>query len=358
MATVDERVRRGDGVGAAAPAPAPPPRLRRRSPEERRRLRRRAAWRKAGLVLLFLSPWIIGFVVFTGGPMVISFFWSFTHYDMASAPRWIGLDNYKYMFGLGHFTHSPKLPPGAHDPYYWQAVRNTLFIIAFGVPLRVIFALLTAMLLTRPKRGVNAYRTMFFMPSMAPKVAAALVFVFLLNPTTGPVNQFLNAITGGHAPLWFYDPTWAKPALLIMGLWGVGDAIVIYLAGLLNVPRELYEAISIEGANAWQRFRNVTLPLMTPVIFFTIIMGVIDGFQYFDQAFVASNVASGQTYVLGTPQNSLLFYSIYLYQWAFRNFNMGYAAAMAWVLFAATMAATAVLLLTSRRWVHYGGGQQ
>jgi multiple sugar transport system permease protein len=354
-----------DKVGAQTVAVSPPDsaaptlglRIPRRSQAERRRSRRRSALRKYGVVVLMLSPWIVGFIVFTGGPMIVSLFWSFTHYDMASAPRWIGLDNYKFMFGLGHFTHS-SLAPGAHDPYYWQAVRNTLYIIVFGVPLRVVFAMLTAMLLTRPKRGVNAYRTMFFMPAMAPKVAAALVFVFLLNPTSGPATQLINAVSGGRAPLWFFDPTWAKPALLIMGLWGIGDAIVIYLAGLLNVPRELYEAISIEGATAWQRFRNVTLPLMTPVIFFTIVLGVIDGFQYFDQAFVASNVASGQTAILGTPENSLLFYSIYLYQWAFRNFNMGYAAAMAWVLFAATMAVTAVLLLTSRRWVHYGGGDQ
>jgi multiple sugar transport system permease protein len=339
------------GPAAVPAAGPPPPAIPRRSVAERRRARRRAALRKYGAVLILLSPWIVGFVVFTLTPMIISLYWSFTHYDMASAPRWVGLDNYRFMFGVGKI-HGIK----AADPYFWTAVRNTLWIIVFGVPLRVLFAMVTAMLLTRPKRGTNAYRTLFFMPSMAPKVAAALVFVYLLNPTTGPVNQLLNLIPGVDAPLWFYDPAWSKPSLLVLGLWGIGDAIVIYLAGLLSVPRELYEAIAIEGANAWQRFRNVTLPLITPVIFFTIVMGVIDGFQYFDQAFVASNVASGQTSILGTPQNALLFYSVYLYQWAFRNFNMGYAAAMAWVLFAATMVATAVLLLTSRRWVHYGGG--
>jgi len=349
-----------DGAGpeaaaGAGPAPAAKPAaglLGRRSPEDRRRARRRAALRKYGAVLLLLSPWIIGFVVFTLTPMLISLYWSFTHYDMASTPRWVGLDNYRFMFGIGKI-HGIK----AADPYFWTAVKNTLWIIVFGVPLRVLFAMGTAMLLTRPKRGTNAYRTLFFMPSMAPKVAAALVFVYLLNPTTGPVNQLLNMIPGIHAPLWFYDPATSKPALLVLGLWGVGDAIVIYLAGLLSVPRELYEAIAIEGANTWQRFRNVTLPLITPVIFFTIVMGVIDGFQYFDQAYVAGNaVSGGQTSVLGSPQNSLLFYGLYLYEWAFRNFAMGYASAMAWVLFGATMTATAVLLLTSRRWVHYGGG--
>jgi multiple sugar transport system permease protein len=355
MATTDTAATAAGAARAGAAAPAARTLIPRRSPAERRRLRRRSALKKYGMVLLFLSPWIIGFVVFTGGPMVVSFFWSFTHYDMASAPKWIGLANYKFMFGVGHIK---GLPAGAHDPYFWTSVRNTLWIIVFGVPLRVVFSMLTAMLLTRPKRGVNTYRTMFFMPSMAPKVAAALVFIYLLNPTTGPVNQLLGHIPGVHAPLWFYDPSYAKPALLILGLWGVGDAIVIYLAGLLSVPRELYEAISIEGANVWQRFRHVTLPLITPVIFFTLVMGVIDGFQYFDQAFVAGNISSGQTSVLGSPQNALLFYGVYLYQWAFRNFSMGYASAMAWVLFAATMTATAILMVTSRRWVHYGGGLQ
>jgi multiple sugar transport system permease protein len=300
-----------------------------------------------------LSPWIVGFALFTLYPMVLSFYWSFTRYNMISAPQWIGLDNFKFMFGLGTIDGIHKA-----DPYFWQSVRNTAWIIVVGVPLRIVFAMLTAMLLTRPKRGVHTYRTMFFMPSMAPKVAAALVFVYLLNPTTGPVNQLLNMIPGVTAPLWFYDPSWSRPALVILGLWGIGDAIVIYLAGLLNCPRELYEAIAIEGANAWQRFRNVTLPLITPVIFFTLVMGVIDGFQYFDQAYVAGNVSSGQSVVLGSPQGSLLFYGVWLYTQAFRYFHMGYASAMAWVLFIATMAATAVLLLTSKRWVYYGGGQQ
>jgi multiple sugar transport system permease protein len=318
-------------------------------------MRRRSARRKYGIVLLMLSPWIIGFLAFTLGPMLLSLFWSFTHYDMSSSATWIGLDNYKFMFGIGHIK---GMATGAHDPYYWTSVRNTLWIIAFGVPLRVLFAMVTAMLLTRPKRGVNTYRTLFFMPSMAPRVAAALVFVFLLNPTTGPVNHLLNLIPGVHAPGWFYDPRWSKPALLVLGLWGVGDAIVIYLAGLLNVPRELYEAISIEGASAWQRFRNVTLPMITPVIFFTLIMGIIDGFQYFDQAYIAGNAASGQNAVLGRPQNSLLFYGLWLYQQAFRFFHLGYASAMAWVLFIATMTCTVVLLVTSKRWVHYGGGFQ
>ena len=304
--------------------------------------------RKYGTVLLLLSPWIIGFTLFTAGPMVLSLYYSFTHYDLLTKPRWIGLDNYRFMFGNGtiHGQHES-------DPYFWQAVKNTVWIILVSVPLRIVFAMLTAMLLTRPKRGVNGYRTLFFMPSIAPTVGSALVFVYLLNPTTGPINQLLSKIPGVNAPLWFYDPTWAKPALIVLGLWGIGDAIVIYLAGLLNVPRDLYEAIAIEGANAWQRFRHVTLPMITPVIFFTLVIGMIDGFQYFDQAYVSSTTAGNSP---GDPQGSLLFYGVWLYEQAFTYFHMGYASAMAWVLFIATMVPTAVLFATSRRWVHYGGG--
>ncbi|MGZ4481511.1 MAG: carbohydrate ABC transporter permease [Gaiellales bacterium] len=299
-------------------------------------------------VVAFLSPWIVGFVLFTAGPMMLSLYYSFTHYDLLNPPHWVGLDNYRFMFGLGTINGQRQA-----DPYFGQSVRNTLWIIGFGVPMRIVFAMLTAMLLTRPKRGVNVYRTLFFMPSMAPTVGAALVFVYLFNPTSGPINLMLGKIPGLNPPLWFFDATWAKPALLVLGLWGIGDAIVLYLAGLLNVPRDLYEAIAIEGANAWQRFRHVTLPMLTPVIFFTLVIGIIDGFQYFDQAYVAATTATGQ---VGAPQNALLFYSVWLYQQAFTYFHMGYASAMAWVLFLATMAFTAVLLVTSRRWVHYGGG--
>ncbi|MDX6520549.1 MAG: multiple sugar transport system permease protein [Gaiellales bacterium] len=297
--------------------------------------------RKYAFVLMLLSPWIIGFLAFTAIPMGLSLYWSFTHYDLTSDPIWIGLSNYKFMFGIG----------GHADPFYWMSVKNTLWIIAFGVPLRVLFGMATAMLLTRPRRGVNGYRTLFYMPSIVPRVGSALVFVYLFNPLSGPINILLNKIPYVTAPLWFGDPRWAKPALLVLGLWGIGDAVVLYLAGLLNVPRQLYEAISIEGANAWQRFRYVTLPMLTPVIFFTVIIGVIDGFQYFDQAYIASGSAT-----LGEPNGSLLFYGIWMYEQAFQSFHMGYAAAMAWVLFLAIMACTALLLITSRRWVHYGGG--
>jgi multiple sugar transport system permease protein len=313
----------------------------RRTPEQRRRARRRATLRRYGIVALFMSPWIIGFVVFTGGPMILSAYYSFTSYDLLTAPRWVGLGNYRFAI--------------EKDPLFVQSIKNTLWIIVFGVPLRILFAMLTAMLLTRPRRGANVYRTLFFMPSMAPAVAASLVFVYLLNPTTGPVNQLLDAV---HlpGPLWFYDPSWAKPALLVLGLWGIGDAIVIFLAGLLDVPRQLYEAIETEGANAWQRFRYVTLPGISPVIFFTLVIGVIEGFQYFTQAYIAGITAGASGDAIGAPQGSTLFYGLYLYTQAFNSFHMGYASALAWMLFVATMIFTAILVVSSRRWVHYAGG--
>jgi multiple sugar transport system permease protein len=296
-----------------------------------------------------LSPWIVGFILFTAGPMLISLYYSFTHYDLVSSPHWIGLDNYRFMIGKATIDGRPN----QGDPVIRQAVRNTIWIIVIALPLRVVFALGTAMLLTNPRRGVNGYRTLFYMPSIAPAVGATLVFVYLFNPTTGPINIFLDKIPGISAPLWFLDPTWAKPALVVLGLWGVGDAIVLYLAGLLNVPRELYEAITVEGASAWQRFRHVTLPMITPVILFTLVIGMINSFQYFDEAYIASTTSGGS---VGDPQGSLMFYGVWLYQQAFTYFHMGYASALAWALFLVTMICTAILLWSSKRWVHYGGG--
>ena len=287
------------------------------------------------MVLAFLSPWIIGFVVFYVYPMLASLYFSFTHYDILSQPKWVGLSNYKFMF--------------TSDPQFWQAMRNTLWMIIVAVPLQVAFAIGTAMVLTRPKRGKGIYRTVFFLPTMVPVVAATLGFVFLLNPA-GPLDQVLGFL---HVPkpLWFEDPTWAKPGLVMLGLWSIGNTMIIFLAALLDVPKQLYEAADLEGATAWQRFRHITLPMISPVIFFAVITGVIYGFQYFTEGYVASG--GGQS--LGNPQGSLLFYPSWLYAQGFQFFHMGYASAMAWVLFLITLLCTLVLIRTSRRWVHYQG---
>lgn len=289
-----------------------------------------------------MSPWIVGFSVFIVYPMVSSLYFSFTHYDLIGSPIWIGLDNYKYMF--------------TEDVLFWQAIRNTVWFIVVAVPLQIVFAIFTASLLTRPRRGVKVYRTLFFLPAIAPVVAGALAFLFLFNPSYGPVNAFLSAVGVSHPPTWFYSPTSSKWALVILALWGVGEAMIIFLAGLLDVPQQLYEAADIEGASAWQKFRRVTLPMITPVIFFSLVIGVIQAFQYFTQAYVASTTLGGQRSSLGAPQNSLLFYAIYLYQQGFNYFRMGYASALAWVLFVVTMACTITLIKTSKRWVHYQGG--
>ncbi|MGB7806224.1 MAG: sugar ABC transporter permease [Actinomycetota bacterium] len=289
-----------------------------------------------------MSPWIIGFSVFIVYPMVSSLYFSFTHYDLLGSPQWVGFANYKYMF--------------TEDILFWKAIKNTVWFIIVAVPLQITFAIATATLLTKPRKGIKVYRTVYFLPAIAPIVAGSLAFLFLFNPAYGPINQFLSGIGIGKPPTWFYSPGSSKWALVILALWGVGEAMIIFLAGLLDVPRHLYEAADIEGGTAWQKFRYVTLPMITPVIFFSLVIGVILAFQYFTQAYVASTTLGGQRSSLGAPQNSLLFYSIYLFQQGFAYFRMGYASALAWVLFIITMLCTLVLIRTSNRWVHYQGG--
>jgi multiple sugar transport system permease protein len=275
-------------------------------------------------------------------PMAASLYFSFTHYDILSEPTWVGLDNYRFMF--------------SSDGQFWPSVRNTMWIIVFLVPLQVLFAVGSAIVLTRVKRGLSIYRTIFFLPTMVPLVAAAVAWVFLLNPA-GPVNRILGFL---HLPepLWFYDPVWTKPGLLLLGLWMVGQTMILFLAALLDVPRQLYEAADLEGAGPWQRFRHVTLPMISPVIFFSVVIGVIHGFQYFTEAFVVSSAgdATGLDHPVGYPQDSLLFYTSHLYQQGFEGFHMGYAAALSWVMFLVIMVCTLVLIRGSRRWVHYQGG--
>jgi multiple sugar transport system permease protein len=315
---------------------------------DRRRARRRAAWRRRRLVLLLMSPWLVGFSVFFGYPLVMSAYLSFNHYDLLSAPRWVGLANYRYLFTV--------------DPQVWTAVKNTLWLIAVMVPLQVVFAYGIAMLLARAKSGVGVLRTIFYLPALAPPVAATLGFVFILNPATGPVNTILGHL-GIQGPLWFQDPAWSKPSLTLLGLWGVGNTMVIFLAAVLDVPRHLYESAELDGAGPLQRLRWVTLPTTSPVILFAVILGVIQGLQYFTQAYVAAGVASGQASqagdvtaaTLGYPLDSTLVYPVLLFQHGFTDFQMGYASAMAMLLLAVSFAVISIILINSRKWVHYGG---
>ena len=295
-----------------------------------------------------MAPWIIGFSVFFGYPLVMSVYLSFTHYDLLSPPKWIGLANYKYLFN--------------DDPQVGSAVKNTLWIIGIMVPLQVVFAYGVATMLARARRGVGFFRTIFYLPALAPPVAATLAFVYILNPATGPVNIILEKL-GIEGPLWFQSPGWSKPSLTMLGLWGVGNIMIIFLEAVLDVPQHLYESAELDGAGAIQKMRWVTLPTISPVILFSVVIGVIAGLQYFTQAYVAANVAAGQASQagdqtvnnLGYPESSTLFYPVLLYQHGFKFFNMGYASALSVLLLVVAFTVTMLIILNSRRWVHYAG---
>jgi multiple sugar transport system permease protein len=291
-----------------------------------------------------MSPWIVGFTIFFAYPLVMSAYLSFTHYDLLSPPRWVGWANYHYLLRT--------------DPQVWTAVKNTLWMIAIAVPLQVLFAFGVAMMLARAKRGGGFFRTVFYLPALAPPVAATLGFVYILNPATGPVNTILGKI-GIQGPLWFQSPQWSKPALVLLALWGVGNTMIIFLAAVLDVPTHLYESAELDGAGPLQRLRWVTLPTMSPVILFAVVFGVIEGLQYFTQAYVAASIASGQASqagdtlnVLGYPEDSTLFYPVLLYQHGFNDFQMGYASALAMLLLVVSFAVTLVIVANSRKWVH------
>ena len=328
-------------AGAEPTAPASPA-------VDRRRARRKAAWRRRGLVLAFMSPWLVGFCIFIAYPLVYSAYLSLHSYDLLSPPRWVGLANYRFLFN--------------EDPEVGTAVRNTLWLIAIAVPLQVMFAFGIAVMLTRAKLGVGIFRTIFYLPALAPPVAAALGFVHLLNPATGPVNIALDKI-GIEGPLWFNEPGWSKPSLTLLAMWGVGNIMVIFLAAILDVPRHLHESAELDGAGAIRRLRYVTLPTISPVILFAVVLGVIQALQYFTQAYVAAAIAAGQASQAGTvstleqgyPEGSTLFYPILLYYHGFRFFNMGYASAMAMLLLAVSFGVTLLIVRNSRRWVHYSG---
>lgn len=304
-------------VGTAGATRARRPRMTRRQ--------RRDLW----LGLAFVSPWLVGFLVFTVYPVIASLYFSFTDYNVVSAPRWIGLRNYTDLFA---------------DPLFGKTLYNTLYLAIIGIPFSLVLSLMIAMLLNKKVKLQGFFRTLYFLPSVVPAVAAALLWRWFLNPDYGPVNEFLWQL-GINGPGWLADPTWSKPALILASLWGVGGSMVIYLAGLQNVPTPLYEAADLDGANRWQRFRYVTLPMLSPVILFNLIMGIITSFQAFTNIYIMTG---------GGPSNSTLVYALYLYQNAFQFFRMGYASAMAWVLLLITALALVGIFRTSG-WVHYEG---
>ncbi|WP_258906754.1 carbohydrate ABC transporter permease [Actinokineospora sp. UTMC 2448] len=304
---------------------------------------RHGRWRQRMTVLGFMAPALVGIGVFFLYPLLSAVYFSFTRFDLLTAPEWVGWRNYAYLF--------------AHDPLAVKAALNTLWLVAVLVPVRMLAALGTALLLTWVRRGGGFFRTVFYLPALAPPVAATIAFVFLFNPATGPVNGFLGWL-GVEGPLWFDSPEWAKPSLVLLGTWAVGDLMVIFLAALLAVPRHLYEAAEIDGAGRWQRFRHVTLPAMAPVLLFAAVTGVIQTLQYFTQAAVAASVASGQattgggiSSTFGYPEEATLTYPLHLYVSGFRYYDMGYANALAVVLFVVAFAVTLVLLRRFREFV-------
>lgn len=286
--------------------------------------------REAITFYLFVLPWIIGFLIFTLGPIIASLALSFTDYDVILSPSYVGLDNFRELFS---------------DPLFYTSLYNTLYIVLLAVPAGMIVAFAIALLLNQKVRFMAVYRTAYFIPSIVPAVASAALWLYLLQPQWGLVNGFLEwfGITG---PGWLSSELWSKPAIILMMVWGAGGTMIIYLAGLQDIPEVLYEAAAIDGANRWQGFWRITLPLMTPSIFFTLILGLIGTFQIFAQIFVLTDG-------MGGPQNSTLVYMIYLYRNAFNFFRMGYASAMAWVLFVIILLLTWLQFRLANRWVYY-----
>ena len=295
---------------------------------------RKNIWHRRRLGLAFISPWLVGFLIFTLYPMAASLYYSFTRYNILKPPKWVGLSNYIELF--------------TDDPLLWVAFYNTMYYIVIALPLSIVVGLSLAILLNSKVKGLAVYRTIFYMPTIVPAVASSILWMWLLDPQIGIINALL-AVIGIDGPGWLVNPVWSKPALILMSVWGVGGDMVIYLAGLQSIPQELYESADLDGATWFRKIWNITLPMLSPVIFFNLIMGLISAFQYFTQAYIMTD---------GGPMDSTLFYSLSLYNNAFRYYKMGYASAQAWVLFAIIFCATLLAYKTSGKWVFYGGNEK
>ncbi|MDR3690035.1 MAG: sugar ABC transporter permease [Fimbriimonas sp.] len=282
--------------------------------------------------ILFAMPWILGFTVFLAYPLISSFYYSFTNFSILSSPRWIGGSNYSELMG---------------DQVFHQSLKNTLLFAAASVPLATVFAILLALLLNSKTKGMAFYRTIFYIPSLVPMVALGVLWLWVFNGQYGLLNEGLRHI-GLPPPPWLTEPAWAKWTLVIISVWGTGNAMVIYLAGLQDVPQSLYEAADIDGAKAWGKTRHVTIPMISPVILFNVIMGIIGSLQTFALPYVM--------FPGGQPARSTYFFSMYLYDTAFQYQRMGYASAMGWVMFAITLSLTLLALKLSSKHVHYEGG--
>ena len=286
--------------------------------------------------LAFASPFLIGFVIFIAWPVAASAWYSFTDFNLFQPPHFVGLDNYRHM---------------VHDAVFWKSLTNTLYLTAIGVPVGLALSLGGALILNRPVRGQPLFRALVYLPTIVPVVVSGYLWRWLLNPQYGYVDELLRLL---HLPqpLWLDDPAWGKPAILVVTLWTVGGMTVIFLAALRNVPKDLYEAAAIDGAGPITRFWHVTWPMISPVTLFQVIVSTIAYLQVFTQPYLLAQTRLNTS--SGGPENSMLSYSMYLFQNAFVYLKMGYASAMAWVLFLVTMAVTALILLNAKRWVHDG----
>jgi multiple sugar transport system permease protein len=294
--------------------------------------RRTLARRRTLTFYLFIAPWLIGFLVFQLGPILASLYFSFNKFTIVRPPVWVGLRNYVEMFTA--------------DRLFWISLYNTAFYTFGAVPTGLALALAVAVLLNQRLPGLAAFRTLYYLPSVTPAVANSILWLWLFDYDNGLINGAVGFF-GLRGPAWLADPDWAKPAFIVMHLWGVGTAMVIFLAGLQNIPPELYEAAELDGAGRWMKFRHVTIPILSPVIFFNLVMSVIGSFQVFTAAYVMTN---------GGPLDATRFYLLVIFENAFGAFNMGYASAMAWVLFVLVLAITLVQFKILGTRVHYEAG--
>ncbi|MFC4019513.1 carbohydrate ABC transporter permease [Micromonospora sp. GCM10011542] len=310
---------------------APAPGRRRRTPLDRREAR----W-----AYLFLAPWIIGFLIFYAGPMVASLWLSFTEYDVINPPEYTGLDNYRELMS---------------DPAVARSLGNTVYYTALHVPLVMLISLGLALLLKRVGRLQGFFRTVFYLPVMTPAVAVGILFLLLLNTQDGLINRALG-LFGVDGPSWTTDPHWVMPGIVLMSLWSLGSTVIIYLAALQNVPRDLYEAAAIDGAGAWARFRAVTLPMISGALFFTLIVNTIASLQMFTEVYTMyfGNRETQNSF----NSDAASFYVIHLFQEAFQFLHMGFASAMAWLLFVIILVITLVQVKLSNRFVYYEGEDQ
>jgi multiple sugar transport system permease protein len=291
--------------------------------------------------LFFVAPWLIGFLVFTLGPMIVSAAASFSSWTMLSPPSWVGLENYERIF--------------AEDPLFVRSLWNTAYYALLSVPLLTLVGLLLALLLDQKLAGMKVFRSIFFLPSITNVVAVSILWIWVFNPESGLLNGALKAL-GLEGPLWLQSESWAKPALVLMSLWGVGGPMIIFLAALQGVPPELYEAAQLDGAGPGRRFFSITLPMISPALFFSVVINLIGSFQVFTQAFVMTGTAQPGTE--GGPNNATLFMVLYLYKKAFQDFRMGYASALAWILFFLILLFTLLQKKFARRWVYYEAGER